>query len=139
MCIRDRYLAFEVDNDSLEGAVQGIRSLKLVGSNVSMPNKTVVHKYLDKLSPAAEMCGAVNTIVNKDGVLTGHITDGTGYMMSLKDNGVDAVSYTHLDVYKRQVQQRRLKKYLKRIIFLMKWTSIWERLFTCLLYTSRCV
>ena len=85
------YLAFEVDNDSLEGAVQGIRSLKLVGSNVSMPNKTVVHKYLDKLSPAAEMCGAVNTIVNEDGVLTGHITDGTGYMMSLKDNGVDVL------------------------------------------------
>lgn len=85
------YLAFEVDNDSLEGAVQGIRSLKLIGSNVSMPNKTVVHKYLDKLSPAAEMCGAVNTIVNEDGVLTGHITDGTGYMMSLKDNGVDVI------------------------------------------------
>ena len=85
------YLAFEVDNDSLEGAVQGIRSLKLVGSNVSMPNKTVVHKYLDKLSPAAEMCGPVNTIVNEDGVLTGHITDGTGYMMSLKDNGVDVI------------------------------------------------
>ena len=85
------YLAFEVDNDSLEGAVQGIRSLKLVGSNVSMPNKTVVHKYLDKLSPAAEMCGAVNTIVNEDGVLTGHITDGTGDMMSLKDNGVDVI------------------------------------------------
>ena len=85
------YLAFEVDNDSLEGAVQGIRSLKLVGSNVSMPNKTVVHKYLDKLSPAAEMCGAINTIVNEDGVLTGHITDGTGYMMSLKDNGVDVI------------------------------------------------
>lgn len=85
------YLAFEVDNDSLEGAVQGIRSLKLVGSNVSMPNKTVVHKYLDKLSPAAEMCGAVNTIVNEDGVLTGHITDCTGYMMSLKDNGVDVI------------------------------------------------
>lgn len=85
------YLAFEVDNDSLEGAIQGLRSLKLVGSNVSMPNKTVVHKYLDKLSPAAEMCGAVNTIVNEDGVLTGHITDGTGYMMSLKDNGVDVI------------------------------------------------
>ncbi|WP_321833146.1 shikimate dehydrogenase [Clostridium butyricum] len=85
------YLAFEVDNNSLEGAVQGIRSLQLKGSNVSMPNKTVVHKYLDKISPAAEMCGAVNTIVNEDGVLTGHITDGTGYMMSLKDNGVDVI------------------------------------------------
>ena len=84
-------LAFEVDAPELEDAIKGLRALKMRGANVSMPNKTVVHKYLDKLSPAAEMCGAVNTIVNKDGVLTGHITDGTGYMMSLKDNGVDVI------------------------------------------------
>ena len=61
------------------------------GSNVSMPNKTVVHKYLDELSPAAEMCGAVNTIVNDNGKLTGHITDGIGYMQSLKDNDIDVI------------------------------------------------
>ena len=85
------YLAFEVDNETLEDAVKGIRALKLVGSNVSMPNKTVVHKYLDKLSDAAEMCGAVNTIVNDDGVLTGHITDGIGYMSGLKDAGIDII------------------------------------------------
>lgn len=85
------YLAFEVDNDSLEDAVKGLRALKMRGSNVSMPNKTVVHKYLDKLSPAAELCGAVNTIVNDDGVLTGHITDGIGYMAALKDNGIDII------------------------------------------------
>ena len=84
-------LAFEVDAPELEDAIKGLRALKMRGANVSMPNKTVVHKYLDKLSPAAEMCGAVNTIVNEDGVLTGHITDGTGYMMSLKDNGVDVI------------------------------------------------
>lgn len=85
------YLAFEVDNDTLEDAVKGLRALKMKGSNVSMPNKAVVHKYLDKLSPAAEMCGAVNTIVNEDGVLTGHITDGIGYMRALKDNGIDVI------------------------------------------------
>lgn len=85
------YLAFEVDNDTLEDAVTGLRALKMRGSNVSMPNKTVVHKYLDKLSPAAEMCGAVNTIVNDDGVLTGHITDGIGYMAALKDNDIDVI------------------------------------------------
>ena len=79
------YLAFEVDNSTLEDAVKGLRALKMVGSNVSMPNKTVVGKYLDKLSPAAELVGAVNTIVNKNGVLEGHITDGIGYMASLKD------------------------------------------------------
>lgn len=85
------YLAFEVGNEELEDTIKGFRAMKVRGSNVSMPNKTVVHKYLDKLSDAAEMCGAVNTIVNDNGVLTGHITDGTGYMMSLKDNGVDVI------------------------------------------------
>lgn len=85
------YLAFEVDNDALEDAITGLRALKMRGSNVSMPNKTVVHKYLDKLSPAAEMCGAVNTIVNDNGVLTGHITDGIGYMTALKDNNIDVI------------------------------------------------
>mgnify|MGYP000799266195 CR=1 FL=1 len=83
------YLAFEVDNSTLEDAVKGIRALKLVGSNVSMPNKTVVGQYLDKLSPAAELCGAVNTIVNENGVLTGHITDGIGFVRNLKEHGVD--------------------------------------------------
>ncbi len=85
------YLAFEVDNDTLEDAIKGLRALRMVGSNVSMPNKTVVHKYLDKLSPAAELCGAVNTIVNDNGVLTGHITDGIGYMRALKDNNIDVI------------------------------------------------
>ncbi|WP_028828817.1 shikimate dehydrogenase [Proteocatella sphenisci] len=83
------YLAFEVDNSNLEDAVQSIRALKMRGSNVSMPNKTVVHKYLDKLSPAAELTGAVNTIVNDNGILTGHITDGTGFMAALRDNEID--------------------------------------------------
>lgn len=45
------YLAFEVDNSTLEDAIRGFRAMKMVGANVSMPNKTVVGKYLDKLSP----------------------------------------------------------------------------------------
>ena len=85
------YLAFEVTNETLEDAVKGIRALQLKGSNVSMPNKTVVGQYLDELSPAAKLCGAVNTIVNENGKLIGHITDGIGYMASLKDNGIDVI------------------------------------------------
>ncbi len=84
-------LAFEVDNSTLEDAVKGLRALKMVGSNVSMPNKTVVGQYLDELSPAAKMAGAVNTIVNDNGKLIGHITDGIGYMQSLKDNDIDVI------------------------------------------------
>ena len=85
------YLAFEVGTEDLEDTIKGFRAMKVRGSNVSMPNKTVVHKYLDKLSDAAQMCGAVNTIVNDDGVLTGHITDGIGYMSGLKDAGIDII------------------------------------------------
>ena len=85
------YLAFEVGEEDLEDTIKGFRAMKVRGSNVSMPNKTIVHKYLDKLSEAAEICGAVNTIVNDNGVLTGHITDGIGYMTGLKDAGIDVI------------------------------------------------
>ena len=65
-------------------------------------NKTVVGQYLDKLSPAAELCGAVNTIVNENGVLTGHITDGIGFMQALKDNDID--------VYRKEDDNRRSRR-----------------------------
>lgn len=83
------YLAFEIDNDKLEDAVQSIRTLDMRGCNISMPNKQKILPYLDKLSPAAKMAGAVNTVVNDNGVLTGYTTDGTGFMKSLEDEGLD--------------------------------------------------
>ncbi len=85
------YLAFEVGNEGLEDAVKGLKAMQARGCNVSMPNKTVIHKYLDKLTPAAEMTGAVNTVINDNGVLTGTITDGVGYMRSLKEKGFDVI------------------------------------------------
>lgn len=83
------YLCFEVDESNLEGAVEAMRALKIRGGNVTMPNKVAVMKYLDKISPEAELCGAVNTVVNDEGVLTGYITDGIGYTRALIDNGYD--------------------------------------------------
>jgi shikimate dehydrogenase len=85
------YLAFEVGNEELEDAIKGMRALGIRGSNISMPNKQKVIQYLDEISPAAEMVGAVNTVVNKDGKghLVGHITDGTGCMEALRQEGVD--------------------------------------------------
>ena len=83
------YLAFEIDNEKLPDAVNAIRTLDMRGSNVSMPNKQKIIPYLDKLSPAAKMSGAVNTVVNDNGVLTGYTTDGTGFMKSLADEGLD--------------------------------------------------
>ncbi|KRO26440.1 shikimate dehydrogenase [Lactiplantibacillus fabifermentans] len=83
------YLAFEVINDTLPSAIESIRTLDMRGSNISMPNKQKVIPLLDKLDPAAEMVGAVNTIVNDDGVLTGYTTDGIGFMKSLDDEGIN--------------------------------------------------
>ena len=85
------YLAFEVGNEELEDAVKGIRALGIRGSNVSMPNKQAIIPYLDELSPAAKLVGAVNTVVNKDGKghLVGHVTDGTGAVRALAEEGVD--------------------------------------------------
>ena len=59
------------------------------GSNISMPNKQKVIPYLDRLDESAELCQAVNTIVNDHGILTGYTTDGIGFMQSLKDEGLD--------------------------------------------------
>ncbi len=83
------YVAFEVDNDSLEDAVKGMRALKVRGFNVTMPNKRKIVQYLDKLSDASALTGSVNTVVNDNGVLTGYITDGIGCMRALADKGVD--------------------------------------------------
>ena len=89
-------LAFEVDNDSLPAAVESIRALKMLGSNISMPNKTVVHKYLDEVDEAARLCGAINTVVNTrdaeghvTGKLKGYNTDGMGYWQGIKEEGID--------------------------------------------------
>lgn len=83
------YLAFEVDNDTLPRAIDSIRALDMRGSNISMPNKQAVIPLLDKMDPTAEMIGAVNTIVNDNGVLTGYTTDGVGFMKSLDDEGLN--------------------------------------------------
>jgi shikimate dehydrogenase len=85
------YLAFDVGLEELEEAIKGLRAMKFRGSNVTMPLKRAVCQYMDKLTPAAEMANAVNIIVNDNGVLTGHISDGEGFMMSLDDAGVPYV------------------------------------------------
>ncbi|AUJ32022.1 MULTISPECIES: shikimate dehydrogenase [Liquorilactobacillus] len=83
------YLAFDITDDKLKAAVNAIRTLDMRGANISMPNKQKIIPYLDKLSPAAKLCGAVNTVVNDEGVLTGYTTDGTGFMRALADEGLN--------------------------------------------------
>lgn len=83
------YVAFDIREDEVKDAIAAMKTFKLRGCNVTMPCKTEAAKYMDELSPAARIIGAVNTIVNDNGRLTGHITDGEGFVNNLRDHGVD--------------------------------------------------
>ncbi len=83
------YLAFNIPQEKAGDAVQAIRTLGMRGANVTMPCKNAVIPYLDKLTPAAEAIQAVNTIVNENGTLVGHNTDGCGYTQNLRRSGVE--------------------------------------------------
>lgn len=84
------YLAFDVPLEKTEDAVRAFRTLHVGGFNVTMPNKTAVAQLADRLSPAAELVGACNTVViEEDGTMTGHITDGTGFVRNLKEHGIE--------------------------------------------------
>ncbi|KAF1296079.1 shikimate dehydrogenase [Enterococcus sp. JM4C] len=86
------YLAFDLGVDRLPQAIESIKNLEMLGANLSMPNKMAAVPLMDELSTAAKLVGAINTIVNKDGKLIGHITDGTGFMRSLQDIEIDIIN-----------------------------------------------
>ncbi len=84
------YIPFEVSPKDLERATDAIRALGLKGVNVTVPHKEAVMKFLDEIDESAELIGAVNTILNKNGRLIGYNTDSPGYIRSLhEDAGFD--------------------------------------------------
>ena len=85
------YLAFDVPEDKMPEAVQGLRTMGARGWNITMPGKNIMCKLADKVSPASEISGACNTIVNDNGVLTAYTTDGVGFMRAVKEDGVDII------------------------------------------------
>jgi shikimate dehydrogenase len=82
------YLPFLVGPASLKSAVEAIRALNLAGVNITVPHKESVIPFLDDVNEEALFIGAVNTIVNQEGKLTGYNTDGRGFMRSLLENNI---------------------------------------------------
>ena len=74
-----------IETDDIERAVAGIRGLHIRGSSISVPHKQTVMPLLDRLDPTAEVIGAVNTVVNDDGILTGYNSDWIGANEALKE------------------------------------------------------
>ena len=85
-----RYLTIEVLPEDLGSAMTGLRAMNMRGINLTIPHKVEVLQHLDRLSEAARLMGAVNTVVNEGGTLLGENTDGKGFMRALTDDaGVD--------------------------------------------------
>jgi len=91
------YLAFDVLPEHLPSAIAGIRSLGLRGVNVTIPHKEAVVELLDEVEESARRIGAVNTVVNDQGRLTGYNTDKSGFLAALL--GLRAEGATGLDCF----------------------------------------
>lgn len=83
------YVPLDVDGDRLEAAVRGLEALRFLGYNVAMPYKTRILPYLHEISQAAEIMGAVNTVVIQQGRSLGDNADGAAFMRNLVLNGVN--------------------------------------------------
>lgn len=80
-----RYINFEVAPEDLKDAVLGARALGFAGFNCSLPHKVAVIQYLDGLGESAEIMGAVNCVVRRNGNYIGENTDGKGFLKSLRE------------------------------------------------------
>ena len=83
------YVPFEVPPENLEDAVKGLKALSVRGFNVTVPHKEKVAQLVDYLTEDAEILGAVNTVKNEGGKLTGYNTDAEGFLRSLIEEGVE--------------------------------------------------
>ena len=77
------YIPFQVKD--IKRAIEGIRGLKIRGASITMPYKANVMEYIDEIDEVAEKIGAVNTIVNNNGALTGYNTDYLGALKALEE------------------------------------------------------
>ena len=77
------YVAFDVDPQDLQSAVEGAKSLNIKGFNVTIPHKIEVMQFLDEIDDVAALIGAVNTIDFKE--LKGYNTDGIGAVKAIEE------------------------------------------------------
>jgi shikimate dehydrogenase len=81
------YVPLPVQPDDVEQALKGLAALNFVGANVTVPHKQAVIRYMDELSDAARITGAVNTIQLKEGKFKGYNTDAIGFLNALQEAG----------------------------------------------------
>lgn len=85
------YVSYDVDPKHIKEGIEGIRHLGIMGTNVTIPHKIEVMKYLDYIDEKAKLVKSVNTIKNVDGKLYGYNTDGAGLTKSIKDASSETI------------------------------------------------
>jgi shikimate dehydrogenase len=83
------FLAFKVKPAEVGNAIAGMRALNIRGLNVTMPHKSTIMNFLDRIDLSAQIINSVNTILNKESTLFGFNTDGVGALKALRENGVE--------------------------------------------------
>ncbi|MGE5397644.1 MAG: shikimate dehydrogenase [Chitinophagales bacterium] len=83
------YLPFAVGQDRFPQVIQAAGTLNIKGFNVTIPYKEHIIEQLDWVSESAKDCGAVNTVVIKNGIASGYNTDGQGFILSLQQAGIE--------------------------------------------------
>lgn len=82
--IEGAYKKFEVAEEDLKLAIQGVKVLGIAGANVTIPYKEKVMPLLDEVSQRSQRLHSVNTIKNTAGILTGYNTDYDGIALTFK-------------------------------------------------------
>lgn len=78
------FVAAQVKSEQLKDVIGGVRAMGIRGLTCTIPHKVEVMHHLDVIDPVAKKIGAVNTVVNDDGILTGHNTDWLGVVTPLE-------------------------------------------------------
>tara|TARA_B110000014_G_scaffold70292_1_gene47999 strand:+ start:323 stop:1165 length:843 start_codon:yes stop_codon:yes gene_type:complete len=85
------YVVWDIDNNSLQSFIDEIKQKSIDGFNITIPHKQSIMQYLDIIDPVAESIGAVNTVINKNGLLTGYNTDLYGITKTFDLLGEDLI------------------------------------------------
>ncbi len=83
------FVPFLVKKEGLRQAIDGVRGLNIRGLGVTIPHKVAVMQYLDQVDDLAQKIGAVNILVNDNGILTGYNTDAGGFLRALLERGIE--------------------------------------------------
>ena len=80
------YVAFDIDPEDIEEATRAIRVMGIKGINITIPHKQTIIPFLDEVSPDAQLTGAVNTVKNENGKLSGYNTDVGGFLRAVRED-----------------------------------------------------